>query len=325
MTAAARRPSSVWVGGIRMSVTTTSGRCSRTCVEELLARRCLADHGEASVLEHAHDTGPQQERVLGHDDAEGRSAARSRAGQLCSQPRALARRARDLERAAERGDAVGEASESGAVAALAPPTPSSLTSTSSCPSTRSTRTVACSACAYFDTLVSASETDEVRGGLHRRGQATGGPPTMSTGTGARAASARTAGSSPRSERTAGWMPRARSRSSFEALPELVDARRRAAPPCRSPRSRSCARGAGSAPGRRAATGRRHGGRARAGGARRRPPGPGGRARRGARRGARAARRRGAGSPASARWRRRRRGRSRRPARDRARWRPRAAP
>ena len=113
MTAAARRPSSVCVGGMRMSVTTTSGRCSRTWSRSSSRVACLADHDEAGVLEHAHDARPQQERVLGHDDAE---RQRSRAGQLRSQPRALARRARDLERSAERRDAVGQAAKPGAVA-----------------------------------------------------------------------------------------------------------------------------------------------------------------------------------------------------------------
>ena len=59
--------------------------------EELLRVAGLADNEEAGVFEHAYDTGSQQEGVLGHDDAGGRSAGAltCRAGVLavaCSGP-----------------------------------------------------------------------------------------------------------------------------------------------------------------------------------------------------------------------------------------------
>ena len=88
-----------------------------------------------------------------------------------------------------------------------------------------TETSADVASAYLATFVSASQIDEVGGGLERGRQALRRARAVTvTGTGARAASPASAGSSPRSVSTAGWMPRASSRSSGSAVLELLDRR-----------------------------------------------------------------------------------------------------
>ena len=68
---AARRPSSVCVGGMRMSVTATSGRCSATAASSESKSPASADDLDPGGLEHARDALAQQQRVLGDHDPHG--------------------------------------------------------------------------------------------------------------------------------------------------------------------------------------------------------------------------------------------------------------
>ena len=92
---AATRPSSVWVGGIRMSTIATSGRVAAHLAQQRRrASSACADDVDAGVLEQAHDPLAGQHRVLGDDYAHGISAR--------SVPSSIA------DSAAERADTVGE-------------------------------------------------------------------------------------------------------------------------------------------------------------------------------------------------------------------------
>ena len=102
---AARRPSSVWVGGMRMSTTATSGRCVVDRREQPVEVAGQRDDVEAGRLEHAGDALAQQQRVLADHDAHG-ITPRTR--------RPAAGRAVDLERAVERGEPVGHPAQAGA-------------------------------------------------------------------------------------------------------------------------------------------------------------------------------------------------------------------
>ena len=142
-----------------MSVTTTSGRCVADLLEELVGVARLADYGEAGGFEHAHDARAEQEGVLGHDDAERAVRVAGHVQGRCARRRVPSPGGLETSSVPLSAATRSESPRSPEpAAAFAPPTPSSLTSTSSRPSTRSTRTVACSARAYFDTLVSASDT-----------------------------------------------------------------------------------------------------------------------------------------------------------------------
>ena len=71
---AARSPSSVCVGGIRMSTTATSGWCMATWRSRSSAFPDCATTSKPDVLEQPRDALAQQHRVLGEDDADGRAA-----------------------------------------------------------------------------------------------------------------------------------------------------------------------------------------------------------------------------------------------------------
>ena len=62
---AARRPSSVWVGGMRTSTIATSGLCARDLAQQVVGVAGLADDLEAGVLEQADEPLPQQHGVVG--------------------------------------------------------------------------------------------------------------------------------------------------------------------------------------------------------------------------------------------------------------------
>ena len=71
---AARRPSSVWSGGMRMSTTATSGLCGAHLAQQVLGVAGLADDLDAGLLEQRAIALAQQHRVLGDHDAHGISA-----------------------------------------------------------------------------------------------------------------------------------------------------------------------------------------------------------------------------------------------------------
>ena len=71
ISSAARSPSSVLVGGIRMSTTATSGRWRADLAQELLRVAGLGHHLEPVLLvEQAHDALAQQHRVVRHHHAQ---------------------------------------------------------------------------------------------------------------------------------------------------------------------------------------------------------------------------------------------------------------
>ena len=65
---AARSPSSVWLGGIRTSITRDVGLVGADLAQQVLGVAGLAGDLEAGVLEQAHETLAQQHGVLGDDD-----------------------------------------------------------------------------------------------------------------------------------------------------------------------------------------------------------------------------------------------------------------
>ena len=75
---AARRPSSVCVGGIRMSMMATSGSCSRTAARSGLGIAGLGDHVEAGLGEQPCDALAEEDRVVGEDDAQGHAPGSGR-------------------------------------------------------------------------------------------------------------------------------------------------------------------------------------------------------------------------------------------------------
>ena len=66
---AARSPSSVNVGGMRMSTTATSGGSAATACSKLAASLTASDHGEAPVREQLHQPVAQDCGVLGDHDS----------------------------------------------------------------------------------------------------------------------------------------------------------------------------------------------------------------------------------------------------------------
>ena len=64
------QPSSVCVGGIRMSTIATSGLCIADLRQQILGGARLADDLEARVLEQARDPLAQQHGVVGENDAQ---------------------------------------------------------------------------------------------------------------------------------------------------------------------------------------------------------------------------------------------------------------
>ena len=67
ITWAASRPSLVCVGGIRISVTTSCGRLSRTDRQQSVAVAGLSDDVESGSVEQAGHAFAQQHVVIGHD------------------------------------------------------------------------------------------------------------------------------------------------------------------------------------------------------------------------------------------------------------------
>ena len=67
---AAWRPSSVWVGGIRMSTIATSGACSRTAASRAPASPAWATTSKPASIEQPRDPLAEEERVVGQDEAE---------------------------------------------------------------------------------------------------------------------------------------------------------------------------------------------------------------------------------------------------------------
>src|SRR5215469_11600331 len=65
---AARRPSSVWVGGIRTSTTDTSGRCLSTASTRAGPSPTNGYHLVTVLGEQADQALTQQHRVVGHHD-----------------------------------------------------------------------------------------------------------------------------------------------------------------------------------------------------------------------------------------------------------------
>ena len=85
-------------GGMRMSMTATSGLCARDLAQQVLGVAGLAHDLDAGLLEQPHDALAQQHRVLGDDYARTGSPP----GRSCHRP-ARARRPRAARRAPRRG------------------------------------------------------------------------------------------------------------------------------------------------------------------------------------------------------------------------------
>ena len=100
ISSAARRPSSVWVGGMRTSTTARSGWCRSTTPQQLVGVADGRDDLLAGVDEEAGEPGAQQHGVLGDHDPHGSSTGEG------GRP---ARRADDVHPAAEGGDPVAQA------------------------------------------------------------------------------------------------------------------------------------------------------------------------------------------------------------------------
>ena len=126
ISSAARRPSSVWVGGIRMSTIATSGLCARTCAQQLVGVAGLSDDLEAGFPEQARDALAQQHAVVGDDDAHGISARtlvpppgglQTRAARRAPRPGRPARAARSRARVGATDAVVGDLDDDVRVAA----------------------------------------------------------------------------------------------------------------------------------------------------------------------------------------------------------------
>ena len=207
ISSAARRPSSVCVGGSRMSTIDHVGLVGvAPCASSSSASPHWATTSKPASLEQAGEALAQQHAVLGDRYPHGISA-RTRV----PPPRRGSRPA-----AGRRAPRPGRRGRAGRVprSVSAPPTPSSTISTTSWPSRRATSTVAdgrpARACRRW------------RGSRRRRSRRPPRPPrdagrrasTVSrTGTGAGAASDSSATARPCPLSTAGWRPRATSRSS----------------------------------------------------------------------------------------------------------------
>ena len=108
-------PSSVWVGGSRMSTIAMSGACCPDLQQQLVGVVALRDHVEAGVVEQPGEALAQQHAVLGDRYAHGISArTRVPPPRRCSRP-AAGRRAPRPGRPARAGPSPRSVS--------APPTP----------------------------------------------------------------------------------------------------------------------------------------------------------------------------------------------------------
>ena len=210
-----------WPGGMRMSVTTTSGRCWRPR-SGAPRRRRPRRRRRGRGLEDAHDPGAEQERSP-RPPRPATGCRRSRAGQL-RPAAACRRRAGWRPRARRRAPPRGPRARAGPSRPLAsaPPTPSSLTSTPAARRRALDADRRGAACAYLATLASASATTKYAAVSTAAGSRSPGAATSSTGTGARAASERIAGSRPRSESIGGMDAAGELAQLVEARRELVD-------------------------------------------------------------------------------------------------------
>lgn len=68
---AARRPSSVWVGGMRMSTIATSGRCSRVALSKCIGLADLSNDLESRVGKQTCDSFAYQDRIISQDEPQG--------------------------------------------------------------------------------------------------------------------------------------------------------------------------------------------------------------------------------------------------------------
>ena len=205
---AARRPSSVWVGGMRMSTIATSGRCSLHEREQLVAVGGAPDHVEAGLGEQPREPLAQEHRVVGEDHAHGISAWTTvpRPGGLStrSRPPSASTRSASPRRPVPR-------------ARSAPPTPSSATSTTARPSTRCTRMRTALALGVLGDVGQRLGDDEVGGRLDAVREPLGAARRRARAAAARRRRApRAPARRPRSVRMPGWMPWASSRSSRSA-------------------------------------------------------------------------------------------------------------
>ena len=124
---AARSPSSVCVGGMRMSTIATSGRCASTSASSSSPSAARPDDVEARLGEQPREPLAQEHRVVGEDHSHGISACTTvpRPGGLStsSRPPSASTRSASPRSPVPR-------------APSAPPTPSSATSTTARPSVR---------------------------------------------------------------------------------------------------------------------------------------------------------------------------------------------
>ena len=206
---AARRPSSVWVGGMRMSMIATSGLCALALRSSSSPSPACPTTSKPGLLEQPHDAFAQQHGVIGDDHPHGILALR-----VVPAPA----RARQLELAVERRDPIVQAAQARAAlrvgaadAVVGRPRP---------------RRARCGATTLTVTLLRDRRSGRRWSAPRRRrsttadstegGRRSTGVSSTSTGTGERPASALSAAASPRSVSTAGWIPRASSRSSAVA-------------------------------------------------------------------------------------------------------------
>ena len=223
---AATSPSSVWVGGMRMSTIATSGR----------SRRRAASSSSASAACAARPRSPPRRAAAPALRAGATCRRRSRpARDLRVIARAAARRALDREAAVERSDPVGEPAQARSRrrvrAADAVVARSRRRRVPSLPADATPRRGARREC--LRDVRERLGDDEVGGRLDlprasgRRRRRRPRPATRRA-----SASVRTAAPRPWSTSTAGWMPRASSRSSASACVQLLLGSRRAARPPR---------------------------------------------------------------------------------------------
>ena len=162
---AARRPSSVCVGGMRMSTIATSGACASTSRSSSVGGRASAATSIPASRSSAATPSRTQQAVVGDHDAHGSSARHGRPA---------AGRADDAQAAVERLDAVGEAAQARAldVVGAADAVVGDLDDQPPVVAPRP-RTLALDACAYLATFVSASEHEVVGGELDGPGSRPG--------------------------------------------------------------------------------------------------------------------------------------------------------
>ena len=274
-------------GGMRMSVTTRSGRRSTTCSTSV--RRIAGDghHLDPALLEHQCRALAHQRLVLADHDPHGTSTARSFRRRTGCRP---------ADPPAEGVDAIGDAAQPGAPV-VARPADAVVADLHAQVAADDVQTDGHPLRArVLEPVGQALGDDEERGALHRRPAGRSPPATNSVGMGMRSTSSAVAASSPRSISSAGITPWTRLRSSSMAA--SIPARTSSASRGRGPARRGPARVRHGWPAAPAGPADRRAGPGRSAGARRHRPRPGVPSIRAARRGWPAARHRGAGG----RWR-----------------------